>query len=216
MMKIIVADDHPLVRDSLQGVIGDLLPEAKVFEAATAHEVRSLLEADPDVEIILLDLVMPGVHGFDLLETVCADYPALKVIVLSASESPADIRRALDAGASGFVPKSSAPPVIVSAIRLVVEGGVYIPQELLKAGPDDSAKRPIAARVDPSQASITPRQNDVLRLLATGKSNKEIARALDLSEHTVKIHVASLLRALGVTNRTQAALAARRQGLLDE
>ena len=215
-MKIIIADDHPLVRDSLRVVVQDLLPEAGIDEAAAAADVLSRLEADPDVEILLLDLIMPGANGFDLLERVCAEYPELKVVVLSASESPADIRKALDVGASGFVPKSSAPAVIISAIRLVIDGGVYVPQELLKAVPGGIPQRPLAARGDSGQASITPRQKDVLRLLATGKSNKEIARDLDLSEHTVKIHVASLLRALGVSNRTQAAVAARQQGLLDD
>jgi DNA-binding NarL/FixJ family response regulator len=216
MMKITIADDHPLVRDSLRVVIEGLFPDVCVYEAATADEVVALLKADPDIEILLLDLVMPGAHGLDLLKTVCAEYSTLKVIVLSASENPVDIRKALDTGASGYVPKISSPPVIISAIRLVLEGGVYIPQELLKAGPDDFAQRLRAAGDEYSQASITPRQNDVLRLLATGKSNKEIARKLNLSEHTVKIHVASLLRALGVTNRTQAALAAREHGLLDD
>lgn len=215
-MNIIIADDHPLVRDSLRGVVKELLPQASIDEAASASEVLSRLDANPDVEMVLLDLVMPGANRFELLEKICAEYPELKVVVLSASESPADIRKTLDVGATGFVPKSAAPAVIISAIRLVIDGGVYVPHELLKADPDGIAQQSLTARGDSPQASITPRQTDVLRLLAIGKSNKEIARELDLSEHTVKIHVASLLRALGVNNRTQAAVAARQQGLLDD
>lgn len=215
-MKVIIADDHPLVRDSLRVVVKQLLPQARLEEAATAGEVLARLEADSDVDMLILDLVMPGANRFELLGRICAEYPEMKVVVLSASENPVDIRKALDVGASGFVPKSAAPAVIVSAIRLVMDGGFYVPHELLKAHPGSAVQQSLAACSEPAQASITPRQNEVLRLLATGKSNKEIARELDLSEHTVKIHVASLLRALGVHNRTQAAVAARQQGLLED
>ena len=148
IMNVIIADDHPLVRDSLRGVVKELLPQASIEEAASASEVLSRLDANPDVEMVLLDLVMPGANRFELLETICAEYPELKVVVLSASENPADIRKTLDVGATGFVPKSAAPAVIISAIRLVIDGGVYVPHELLKADPDGVAQQSLAVRSD--------------------------------------------------------------------
>lgn len=214
-MKILIADDHPLIRDSLSQAVRELDGDAETFQASTAAEVQALLEANPDTELLLLDLIMPGSDGFNLLESVCRDFPEVKVVVLSASEDPGHMRKSLDAGASGFVPKSSRRSITLSALRLVIDGGVYVPPELLS--PQATAPTPtLPTDIQPSFAGITPRQQTVLRLLTDGKSNKEIARSLNLSEHTVKIHVASILRSLGVSNRTQAAMIARRKGLAND
>ena len=213
-MKTIIADDHPLIRESLTQVLQGLAAGHPVLQATTAQETRDLLDRQPDTELLLLDLVMPGANGLELLEHVCRRYPDLKVIVLSASEDPLHMRRSLDIGACGFIPKSAPSAILLSAIQLVIDGGIYVPPELITTEQKDPAPRTVR-RSNAWQTGITPRQREVLGLLTEGKSNKEIARGLDLSEHTVKIHVASILRALGVTNRTQAAIAAREQGLLE-
>lgn len=214
-MKILIADDHPLIRDSLIQVAGELDRVSGITQAACAEEVLSALADDPDIKLVLLDLVMPGSHGFDLLVQVCRDYPGAKTVVLSASESGQDMRQSLDAGASGFIPKSSRRPILLSALRLVLDGGIYVPPELL--GSDGAAGNVSAAGKSATpDTPLTPRQQEVLALLSRGHSNKAIARTLELSEHTVKIHVASILRALGVSNRTQAAMQARIKGLVEE
>lgn len=216
-MKILIADDHALVREGLKTVLQQFAPDTRVLEAGDGAELLHQLAAHTPVDIALLDLYMPGGDGFDLVGRVCDRYPAMPVIVLSASDRPADMRKALDRGASGFIPKSTSQDVMLSAIKLVLSGGVYIPPDLLKG---DSEVREQFAPLGPNQPlpdgslnHLTERQRQVLGLLAKGKQNKLIARELGLSEHTVKIHVTAILKALGVANRTQAVLAAQRLGL---
>jgi DNA-binding NarL/FixJ family response regulator len=212
-MKVIIADDHPLIRESMSRVVEHLLGGPEVFEASTAEEVKSLLDMHPDAEMLLLDLVMPGAGGFSLLRQVRESHPAIKILVLSASEDPAHMRQSLAEGAAGFIGKSSPPSVIMYAIRQVANGRTYEPTPLNPSGnAPETGNNPAGA--DTQQSRITPRQREVLYLLCQGKTNKQIASTLELSEHTVKIHVASLLRVLGAHNRTQAALMARQRGLL--
>lgn len=213
-MKVVIADDHPLVRDSLAGTVAQLASTVQVLQAEDGEQVMALLESHEDTDLLLLDLIMPGSDGVALLEDVGRRFPELKVAVLSASENPADMRSSLDAGASGFIPKSSPVSILLAALRLILEGGVYVPPELLASASQAETRRAVGPACS-AKAGITPRQREVLRLVAEGKSNKEIARSLDLSEHTVKIHVAAILRSLGVQNRTQAAMAARDKGVID-
>lgn len=205
-MRILVADDHALVREGLVHTLRELDPAAEIVEADSASAVHAALAGGPGFDLALLDLFMPGVEGFDLFAAVCDRFPELPVVVLSASEEPAHVRKAIDCGASGYVPKSSGRDVMLSALRLVLAGGLYLPPATL-AGGDDAAAVPAPAQQ--LLGSLTPRQREVLRLLGAGLSNKEIARRLGLSENTVKIHVTAILRSLQVSNRTAAVVLAR-------
>ncbi len=215
---MLLADDHALVREGLKHTLSGLAPEVEFREAASAAEVFDCIARNPTIDIVLLDLVMPGSRGFELLTRVCDDHPELPVVMLSGSADPVKMRKALDIGAAGFITKSATAEVMLSALRLVLAGGIYVPPDMLRGG---SGVTDQAVRVDPPNASrpgnptaLTARQREVLACLGQGKSNKQIARELDLSENTVKIHVAAILRLLGVDNRTQAAVLARERGIL--
>jgi DNA-binding NarL/FixJ family response regulator len=196
------------------------MPDVHFSEAEDADRVRDILSAQHPPDLLLLDLFMPGNDDFALLSALCREDPDLPVVVLSGSTDPTHMRRALDLGASGYITKSSTADVMLSALRLILAGGIYVPPDMLRetsAASERSAVVQPPAHATPDQptgTSLTGRQLDVLICLADGKSNKQIARELDLSENTVKIHVAAILRALGVTNRTQAAVAAKNLGLL--
>jgi DNA-binding NarL/FixJ family response regulator len=213
---LLLADDHALVREGLKHTLAALVPRIEFLEAATAEDVVDHLAGNDAIGLVLLDLVMPGSNGFDLLNRVCDDYPDLPVVILSASADPGKMRKALDIGAAGFITKSATTEVMLSALRLVLAGGIYVPPDTLKTGQSTENEQPAPAVEDrvppaPRYNSLTSRQRDVLRRIGEGKSNKQIARELALSENTVKIHVAAILRVLGVDNRTQAAVLAREQ-----
>lgn len=196
-------------------MLSGLAEEVAFVEAATADGVVDALAGNPGIDIVLLDLVMPGAQGFGLLRRVCDGYPDLPVVMLSASADPAKMRKALDIGAAGFITKTETADVMLSALRLVLAGGIYIPPDMLEPTPAAVRERDVAADKPPAAlARLTPRQREVLACLGEGKSNKHIARDLDLSENTVKIHVAAILRVLGVGNRTQAAVVARESGIV--
>lgn len=203
-LSILVADDHGLVRDGLRIVLADLPGLHAIHEAGCADEVLAQLAACPDISLVILDLQMPGVRDLDLLTGLCNDHPDLPVVVLSASDDRRTIHRAIENGAAGFIPKHSARNVLLNALRLVLAGGVYIPTEMLTEDVVDVGyPGPVPGE------GFTSRQQDVIRLLVDGHTNKSIARELGLSEHTVKIHLSAIFKALGVTNRTEAALACR-------
>ena len=212
-MLILLADDHELVREGLKHTLTGLSPDVTFLEASTATEVVDTLLQHTDINLLLLDLVMPGSNGFQLLKQICDSNPDLPVVVLSAADDPAQMRKALDVGASGFISKSGNAEVMLSALHLILAGGIYVPPDMLKPYPDtDPGAQQIVAEsagaTDPRTSALTARQRQVLEKLGQGKSNKQIARELDLSENTVKIHVTGVLRALGVDNRTQAAVIA--------
>jgi DNA-binding NarL/FixJ family response regulator len=223
-MKVLLIDDHPLILSALQSVIKGLGDDVTVLGVDGAAGARSTLQADPDFDLVLLDLALGDADGFDLLVELRAAYPALPVVVVSASERTSDVIRAIDAGAMGFVPKRSSNAALFDALRMVMSGGLYIPQQMLGIdGPPlpegdtvPAVMRPVTehARAEPHQQAmtldkigLTPRQTDVLALLLQGQPNKLIARELNLSVETVKDHVAAVLRALNVSSRTQAVLA---------
>ena len=206
-MKILVVDDHVLIREALRGLFRELRPEAIVLEAADAARAVALLAEQPDIALILLDLSLPDRDGLGLLAELRARHPAISVVVLSGFADRANVMRALDHGALGFIPKSAGREVMMSALSLVFSGGVYIPPEIL-ASKSPTAKPQLPA----SDLGLTGRQGDVLALMMQGKSNKAICRRLELAEATVKNHVTAILKALGVSNRTEAVLTASARG----
>jgi DNA-binding NarL/FixJ family response regulator len=210
IMKIILADDHALFRGGFALLFQQLEAGAVVLEAGDLAEAMQLAARHPDADILLLDLNMPGMDGQAGIRRVSEAYPQLPVIVLSASENRECVEDVLAAGAVGFIPKSSSSAVMQSAIRLVLSGGVYLPPQLLMSRMAGAASGP----EHHAQARLTDRQRDVLRLLALGMSNKQICRELELGEGTIKVHIAAIFRALNVGNRTEAANAARRYGVL--
>jgi DNA-binding NarL/FixJ family response regulator len=217
-LKILIADDHELVREGLKLTLQQFPTVQSIMEAADAGEVRRVLAGHPDVDLVILDLHMPGSSRMELLESVCCSHPDIPVVVLSASESPRVMQRAIDRGAAGFIPKSAANNVLIAALQLVLSGGMYIPSEMIGEPMDKRSAIQVntaagARRSTSIRPELTDRQIDVLELLSEGASNKAIAKQLGLSEHTVKIHLSAIFKALGVNNRTEAAIACREMGL---
>ncbi|MDZ7839556.1 MAG: response regulator transcription factor [Gammaproteobacteria bacterium] len=213
-MKILVVDDHVLIREALRGVLKELKNDAEVIEAPDSRLAMQSVHDNPDLELILLDLYLPDRSGFDVLSELRERHPGISVAVLSVSVDHDDITRALDLGALGFIPKSARREVMLSAFELIFSGGIYVPPEIFgraqpPAVPQQQPRRPPSA----ADLGLTDRQMDVLMLMMQGKSNKAICRVLDLAEPTVKNHVTAILRALGVTNRTEAVIAAGGFGL---
>lgn len=214
-MKILVVDDHVLIREALHGVLKELQPDAEVIEAPDSRQAMQSIRANPDLGLILLDLYLPDRSGFDVLAELREHHPGISVVVLSVSLDRDDITRALDLGALGFIPKSARREVMLSAFKLILSGGIYVPPEVFgRATPAP----PPGLRGTPSAADLglTERQMDVLLMMMRGKSNKGICRALDLAEPTVKNHVTAILKALGVANRTEAVIAAGELGIRAE
>jgi len=196
---VLIADDHPIMRSALRTALATLDPEPVFLEVGDAAGVLEMLERGDSVDLVLLDLHMPGVGNVDGVRRLRERAPGTPMAVVSGSEESGIAAALIGMGIAGFIPKSDAPQNIVSAVRLILSGGVYAPQRLM-AQP----------RVGPDASSLTERQLEVVRLLARGQSNKEIARALGITEGTVKVHLLSVFRALGVRNRTQAVLSAQR------
>lgn len=207
-MKILLVDDHPMFREGVASVLraGDVPLE--VLQAADGQDALRQLEAHADVNAMLLDLRMDGMAGMATLEQLRRHHPGLPCLVLSSSEEPEDVRRALRAGARGYCPKSSSPGTLLAALRLVMAGEVYVPPFMALAAHEAAHGEPVDA------SGLTPRQHEVLQELGRGKSNKEIANALGMQEKTVKGHVSAIFRCLGVVHRLQAVEAARSAGLL--
>jgi len=218
-MKILLVDDHSLITDALRVLLLDIDPNANVFTAGDAEGAERLLDQHPDADLMLLDLGIPGASGTSVLETLVARAPDLKILVLSGVQDQRSVMRVLQLGAAGFVPKSMASETLVSAIKFVLSGGVYIPADLLDEVTRGAAMlglpergRDMLGQPTNNRIQLTERQEQVLQLLARGAPIKIICRELGLSEGTVKTHVTAIYRAFGASNRTEALLAARRQG----
>lgn len=208
-MKILVIDDHPLIQEALKHVLSVLDPKLDLIQAQDASEAHATLSREPDTDLILLDLALPDCDGFELLADLRREWPALPVLVLSATHDGATVERALDLGAMGFIPKTANSRVLLDALQLVLAGGVYVPAEIPRNGATVRAR----TITRPEQLGLTLRQADVLKLLVQGKPNKLICRDLRLSEGTVKVHVSAILRALNVHNRTQVVIELARRGV---
>lgn len=211
-MKILLADDHVLFREGVSYVLGGLgLSGLTVIEVGNFAQVEQSLRKNPDVGLVLLDLSMPGMDGLAGLHLLRRLAPDVPVIVLTASEDPRHVRRAMESGARGYITKSSSSESMLDGIRSVLGGGIHVSAQLTMAMPEPEKQSTGQAAALLGQ--LTPRQVDVLAMLRKGKSNKEIGRELNLAEITVKMHVTAILRVLGVQNRTQAAIVAEQIGL---
>lgn len=199
-MKTLLVDDHALFRAGLRMLLRTIRPDAQVSEAATIEDALAFVRSHPDLSLCLLDLSLRGEHGLDALQRIRAAAPDCAVVVVSGAEEVETIHACLDAGAMSYIPKSVPPDVLTEALRRVLGGTVWLPEQIQALEAAESATRPV----------LTPRQLDVMRCLNRGLPTKSISRELDLSENTVKEHIASIFRALGVVNRTQAVIKASR------
>ena len=218
MPKVLIADDHPLFRDALRELVGRVFAmrgwDAVFLEAAQRDEVFAIAAAEDGLDLILLDLFMPGASGLSELVALRNAAPAVPIVVVSMLDDAGTVRQALACGAAGYVPKTSSKELIAAALQTVLAGGIYVPRELIA----DIQARPAATRSAEEEGdALTTRQLAVLSLLADGKSNKQIARELAISEMTVKAHVTALMRKLGVSTRAQAIVMFKQQrpGLTD-
>lgn len=230
LVKVLLADDHRLIIEGVKLKLAELDPAVETVVAMNLEELeQAIAEHGASLDLVLLDIAMPGTQGHQHVAQLRADVPTLPVIVLSGSEDVELMRALMDMGVLGFIPKAYSPDVMLSAIRLVLAGGIYIPPLLLAHAqaqgwqPGSSSQAPAAATshsqpgvvLDGLRNLLTERQVDVMRLLSQGKPNKLIARDLGISEGTVKIHLAAIFRALNVRNRVEAVVASRKlQGLL--
>ena len=228
-MKILIADDHRLIVEAVKSKLSELGPDVVFMSAMTVEELYDRAADDPDLAVV--DLNMPGANGQAHIDELRRRYPKLPVIVLSGDDHPAVMRSALERGVLGFIPKAYSPDIMISAVRLVLAGGMYVPPMMLSALPPALIDIPVDATpgndTEPRVPSdivrgdgdaralahlrnvLTERQVDVLQLLSQGKPNKLIGRSLGISEGTVKINLAAIFRALNVRNRTEAVLAAQ-------
>lgn len=202
--RLVIADDHPLFRGAMREAVSGLFAPGDIAEGGSFDDVAKLLDAGGDVDLVLLDLSMPGVRGFSGLMYLRAQYPSVPVVVVSANDDPAVIRRCMDFGASGFIPKTLEVEAMRAAISRVLDGGVWTPPEVDLEGANDAEAKELMGRL----ATLTPQQVRVLMMLSEGLLNKQIAYELSVSEATVKAHVSAILQKLGVESRTQAVIAA--------
>ncbi|WP_158971175.1 response regulator transcription factor [Paraglaciecola sp. L3A3] len=201
-MKILVVDDHTLFREGLVYVFDKLEDDTTVLEASSYENAVSLLNEDPDIDLVLLDLCMPDKDGFSLLSYCRKHFPLVTAVVLSASKQQSDLNRALEGGASGFIPKDSSSKEMLNALRLIMLGEIYVPASIVKDSVQDQ---------DTSE-SLTPRQYEVVEMMMKGLSNKKIALEMGIAEATIKMHITAIFKRLGVSNRTEAAIAAQKLG----
>ena len=218
-LKVLVIDDHPLVQEGVSAALESLADDVTVMAARDAEQGLAAAAANPDRDLVLLDLALPGMSGFNLIGKLHERLPSLPVVVLSALEEPENVRHAINAGAMGFVPKSAATRVLLEVLQQVLEGNVTVPLAFQSTGSAASPGMPGAggeavSSNEPDVALLTVRQLEVLSRVCQGKTNKQIATELGLSEKTVKAHVTAIFKVLGVVNRTQAVLVARRVGMI--
>ena len=213
MLNILIVEDHALVREGLVQTLCQLAPEVKVHEASDSESANALLGEGVTVDLMVLDLGLPGIDGISYLTALRQRYPGIKVVILSAYDDAHTIGRAMRAGAAGFVSKTYASDRLLAALGEVLEGRTVMPEALPAASAAVSPRASVAGQAEPSEFGLTDRQAEVLGLMASGKSNREIAGLLGLSEGTVKIHLTAIFKALGVTSRTQAIVAAANYGI---
>jgi DNA-binding NarL/FixJ family response regulator len=214
---VIIADDHPLFRDALKQTLNSALPYVTITEVGSVEKLLDVIASDPNVDLVLLDLKMPGEHGAASLSGLTglmylrSQSPQVPVVIVSASENPGMVRRCLNLGASGFIPKSLPVDEIRGAVKTILNGGVWFPADAQREGEGDDISD-LASRL----ATLTPQQVRVLSMLGQGLLNKQIAYELGVSEATVKAHVSAILQKLGVDSRTQAVIAVNRIASVDD
>lgn len=214
MLKLLVVEDHALVREGLVRLLGQIEAGATLYEAADFESALTLLDGDEEVDLVLLDLALPGIDGFAGLDILRRRYPAMPVAVVSAFDDTPTITRVLNLGASGFIPKAFSGEALLSAVREILAGNIFRPSGQQGSRLDDTTPvAPSKFSVKPEEVGLTDRQAQVLALMVRGLSNRDIADQLDLSEGTVKIHATAVFKALGVNSRTQALVAVARYGI---
>jgi len=208
-MKCLLVDDHHLIREALHGALKELRRDVVVLDATTGGQALEVVAKHPDISLVLLDLTLPDRDGFSVLGELRQNNPSISVVVLSAVQDRDNVMKALGLGASGFIPKSAQREVMLGALQLVLAGGIYIPPQVLERSAGPTATAPATWC---EELGLTERQIAVLELMMQGKNNKTICRTLKLAEPTVKNHVSQILKALKVSNRTEAVVAANRLG----
>ncbi len=214
MLKLLVVEDHALVREGLLGLLTQLEKDMVLKGVGDFESALSLLDAEDDVDLLLLDLAMPGIDGFAGLDILRKRFPALPVVVVSAFDDVPTVTRVMNLGASGFIPKAYSGEALLSALREVLDGNIFVPGESNGACLDSVKPVPSSQMsVQPAEIGLTDRQSQVLALMVRGLSNRDIAEQLELSEGTVKIHVTAVFKTLGVNSRTQALVTVSRYGI---
>ena len=211
-MKILIADDHALFRDGLSMHLEQIAPQAVISQAGYFSQAAKILEAEPKIDLIIIDLDMPDMKWEEGLAQLKAKAPGARFIVISASEDNRNIKKALEQGISGYIPKRSETKVLTSALKLILDGGTYLPPSIIEHANAGLFGDPNEGKA--KGKTLTPRQSEVLSYVAEGMSNKQIAYKMGVSEATVKLHINALLRAVGATNRTQAVIIAQKMGLI--
>lgn len=211
-MNILVVDDHALIREALHSVLKQLNREAVIFEASNSQQAMCIVEEHPDISFILLDINLPDRDGFSVLRELRERYATIAIVILSSSDDPDTVKRAFKLGALGFIPKTTEREVILNAIKLVFSGGVYIPSQMLEETRSPRLMDEPAGRDSFKGIGLTDRQIEVLALLMKGRSNKVIAKTLNMAVPTVKNHITAVLKALGVASRTEAIIKVGKMG----
>ncbi|GAB4184810.1 MAG: response regulator transcription factor [Wenzhouxiangellaceae bacterium] len=212
MQAILIADDHPLFRSALSGTLQRLYPQARILEAEDMPGACAMLEQHPELELVLLDLHMPGSYGFGGLMSLRNTFPTVATVMISANENPQTVQSALDFGAQGYILKRATPDQITAALAAVAEGIIWVPAEIAcQLDRKQHVPSPMAAKL----ATLTPQQHRVLELVSEGLLNKQIADRLNIQERTIKAHVSAIFEKLEVRNRTQAGVALRELAVPD-
>jgi len=209
-LKVLLIDDHSLFIDGMNLVLVKLDPNIQIFNANSYEDALPLMKEHSDLELVLLDLGLPGLNDIDALKAVRSELPATPVVVLSSNDDGAKVQQILNLGAQGYIPKSTNAEVLIRSLKLVLSGGIYIPNEILSQF--DNVQPVAENKIETVDSPLTPRQKEVLGKLIHGYSNKEIAKLLNMAESTVCVHIAAILKALDVTNRTRAAHLAVQKG----
>ncbi|MDR3053907.1 MAG: response regulator transcription factor [Zoogloeaceae bacterium] len=215
MLKILIVEDHALVREALVRVLRALDADTQVQETSSGDQALDMLKQEHDFDLVLLDLALPGMDGFTGLKLLRQRYPDIPVVILSAFDDPPTIHRALNNGAAGFIPKSYSGDQLLNALSQVLSGHIFYPDGSVNMAQLDNETPVLSSRnnLNPVECGLTERQGEVLTLMSKGRSNREIALQLGLSEGTVKLHVAAIFKGLGVNSRAQAIVMANRQGI---
>jgi two-component system, NarL family, nitrate/nitrite response regulator NarL len=214
-MHILLVDDHTLFREALMHVLNQLDNDVIIREASNAEEAAQLVVRSSNLDLILLDIDLPGVDGLTALPDLRELAPTVPIVLLSGSEASSHVSRAMENGAIGYIPKSSSSYEMLAALRLVMQGDIYLPPRLMgKLGTPLLSVSTVSDGFDPATSLLTTRQIEVLELMGQGLPNKSIARSLNIAEGTIKLHVAAILRVLGTRNRTEAVVQAARLGVI--